>query len=322
MESKFREYFARRAVDAISAFENYICDACECAFDASMEIWSGVNYGNANCTVCGDCKRSDKPIPNTFYCDYEKWKMFKDTPTVYCQFDVRIGWYRDLESDEDLCPTHGDKILKSDDPDLLKWRKKFQWVNVANLTMVDLTKRFMLGSDRDNYVGADVPVLVLPETLTWESLEPTFNEFFQAVEPYKEPSMVEKEAKEKDEKQWTNDVCWDSIVAVDHTRCRNEAEYLGINAAEWVPFEISKDGQYSDFSIALVNCNRNNVEDFGKVATAVADDHGRVGFHRLDMSYEDYMDGKKVWRQGDNISEAKNFIEYVRHRAGHCFYYG
>jgi hypothetical protein len=97
---------------------------------AEGAAWSGASMGLpemflCNACVCKGLRSRALPIPpNTFVCDFQMWDMFReeDGAVTCAPFDLREGWHRDVDRNEDLCCHHAQRLLVSADPKHAEWK--------------------------------------------------------------------------------------------------------------------------------------------------------------------------------------------------------
>jgi acyl carrier protein len=307
---------------------NYACDGCGQDL-TSYPIW--LNEIIREFTVCDKCysggKLSENSLDPCHSCDYKKWKMFEEVKTK-CKLDIREGWYRRQDADEDLCLYHGDMLMKTDD----KWKSVFlKFKPEDTFHKIDLDTEIFLAESGAMFPAHRIKNLVLPDSIDRIVL----------VRALKEWLGLEI----LDSSDRTLGVTWVDIESVNG----NTSDFYLIDKylttiAEWVPFEWFPVHETSSCCFALVNCNPES-RYFHTVATVLRESHGPAWFNmsfklfdskrdsltRMDLdstltnlinlyieknyilTYTEYMEGRNKYHpKPDPDGREKNYVEHIR----------
>jgi hypothetical protein len=270
-------------------------------------------YNNGKLRSMG---RYPKRINSRHSCD---WKRFGYSD-IECELDIREGWYRRQDSDEDLCLYHGDVLMKSDN----KWKslfRKFETRDVFhridyNTAVSDfgVEKLFPAHSIKNLVLPCKIDRIMLTRALTeWMGLEIL------------------------DSSDRTPGSTWSDIDSVNGNSSFYLIDKYLTTIAEWVPFEFFDKEERSTCCFALVNCNPES-RHFHTVATVFGNigdslsfnmcfklfDSKRDSLIRMDLdsvlcnlinlyvyknnilTYTEYMEGKR------NCDQTVNYIETIR----------
>lgn len=342
---KWMREFAKTSILTVrEMYYDFTCDGCDCDFTEATEVWTGTALGMPSYTICGTCYESASvELLASARCDCGNWVMFNNDPADACTpFNLREGWYRYVENDEDLCKHHGERLMASEDPMQDKWKVKFPHISISDLVRVDLTSTEPLYHEEGGRGAAFrvKPVeLQLPACVSDERYLEVAQKWFDIVTETPLKTADEDETKrdceslrfneEKDDngdadekkeyvsnKELTNSdsnlrTPWTELVSCNgaNLSCMVDSFLVSdpkfSNICEWVPFdETDERGHQLVYGgYAIVNCNPESPE-FEQVATVIFDDHYRVSVDYADMKISEYITVKQQYQAGLENAEA------------------
>jgi len=223
-----------------------------------VQVWSGSAINMHSYIICDGCRKGDGPLTTKCSCDCAKWCMFATDATCQKPFDLRQGWSRTVLYDENLCVDHQTRLFQSTNPHHEKWKTLFKQVNVNHLVPIDTSKTVFKSKDSLTHFCREIEI-TLPTSLSSKTIwEVT--------------------------KSWS----WLNVVQVNGQRFRGDNNDILFvtplkNIFEWLPFDKCGEDEF-----ALFNCNASST-DYGQVATATLDRHGRKSIDLAKLTVKQYM---------------------------------
>lgn len=277
----YNQVFYDKAISTRQLYENDVCNSCNAEILKINIIWTGQRFGMAGYIICNDCYQQGRyNINNT--CD------FSDNESKCGDFDLKLGWYRQLNYNQDVCVNHYHKLNPND-------YLVFTLINDTWLTRVDLQSddKYYKGLDSEIYYPIKECQITLPDLISKDTYLKLTRQWLNIDEYNPQPS---------DPSFWcqlthSNDIDYGNYsFKNDYGGMFNDEKIGSIN--HWVPFDTFDEGAITRYGgYALVNACLDSPK-YGQVLTCVANCDDEFRFDLCQMSLSEYLKGKQNY-EGD-----------------------